>query len=267
MKLFFRKYGNGPPLFILHGLYGSSDNWVTIARNLSESFTVYLPDQRNHGQSPHSDIVDYDSMSQDLFELISEIKINKFILAGHSMGGKVAVNFAMKWPEKINSLIIIDISPFRSVDPEKRFYKEHKLILESILSIDLTGRSSRREIETVLAFKIESERTRGFILKNLQRTDGKTFQWKMNARALLDNLERIMDGIPRPNKDTEAVTGFPVTIMKGENSDYLPGNELVDIKKLFPAAEIVTVKNAGHWVHAERPDAIIEILKNQLCSG
>ena len=101
MKLFFRKYGNGPPLVILHGLYGSSDNWVTIAKHLSDSFTVYLPDQRNHGQSPHSKIHDYDSMSDDLYELVNDLKLKKIFLAGHSMGGKTAISFALKWPEML----------------------------------------------------------------------------------------------------------------------------------------------------------------------
>jgi esterase len=264
MNLFFRKYGTGPPLFILHGLYGSSDNWVTIARSLSENFTVYLPDLRNHGQSPHSDRHDYNSMSQDLYELTTELKINKFFLAGHSMGGKVAVNFVMRWPEKINSLIIIDISPFRSSYPEGKFYIEHKYILESVLSVDLSKIGSRQEAESFLAKKIESEKTRGFILKNLQRTGEKNFRWKMNVKSLSDNLGKIIDGLPRPTNDTEPVTGFPVTFIKGENSDYLPGIELNAIHKLFPAAEIITVKNAGHWVHSERPDAIIDILLKQL---
>jgi esterase len=199
-----------------------------------------------------------------IFLITEELKINRFILAGHSMGGKVAVNFAMKWPEKINSLIIIDISPFRSVDAEGKFYMEHKQILESILSTDLSEAVSRTDVEAVLAGKIESEKTRGFILKNLQRTDEKTFTWKMNVRSLYDNLERIVDGIPRPTRDTEAVTGFPVIFIRGENSDYLPEDELIAIKRLFPAVEIVTVKNAGHWVHSERPDAIIDIIKKQL---
>lgn len=264
MKLFFRKYGSGPPLFILHGLYGSSDNWVTIARSLSENFTVYLPDQRNHGQSPHSEDHNYDLMSRDLFELVGELRINKFFLAGHSMGGKTAVNFAMKWSEKINSLIIIDISPFRSEDPERKFYLEHKKILETILTVDLAKISSRDEAESVLSAKIESEKTRGFILKNLTRSGEKGFMWKMNVRSLYKNLETITDGIQRPTGETETVTGFPVTFIKGGDSDYLPENELKDINKLFPAAEIITVKNAGHWVNSERPDAIIEILLQQL---
>ena len=112
MKLFYRKFGDGPPLIILHGLYGSSDNWVSIAKKLGDSFTVYLPDQRNHGQSPHSDIHDYDSMRDDLFELVTELRLKKFFLAGHSMGGKTAMAFAVKWPEMINGLLIADISPF-----------------------------------------------------------------------------------------------------------------------------------------------------------
>lgn len=264
MKLFFRKYGNGPPLFILHGLYGSSDNWVTIARNLSESFTVYLPDQRNHGQSTHSYEHNYDLMGRDLFELTSELKIDKFFLAGHSMGGKTAVNFAMRWPEKLNALTIIDISPFRSEDRERKFYKEHKNILEAVLSVDLTRTASRAEAESILYSKIKSEKTVGFLMKNLGRTGEKGFFWKMNIKSLYENLETIVDGIPRPTADTEQITGFPVTFIKGEDSDYLPAQEIKAILKLFPVAEIITVKGAGHWVNSERPDAIIEILLNQL---
>jgi esterase len=264
MKLFFRKYGNGPPLFILHGLYGSSDNWVTIARSLSENFSVYLPDQRNHGQSPHSDLHDYNSMSQDLFELTDELKIKKLFLAGHSMGGKVAVSFALKWPEKIYSLTIIDISPFRTAGTERKFYNEHKNILETLLSADLSKIRTREEADSLLALKIESEKTRGFILKNLLRTGERTFSWKMNVKSLSDNLENIVDGMPRPTNETEHVTGFPVTFIKGEDSDYLSSVEFEAIQRLFPSAEFITVKNAGHWVNAERPDAIIDILLRQL---
>jgi esterase len=264
MKLFFRKYGKGPPLFILHGLYGSSDNWVTIAKGLSETFTVYLPDLRNHGQSPQSDKHDYESMSQDLFELTTELKIKKFILAGHSMGGKVAVYYAIKWPEKINSLIIIDISPFRSSDIERKYFHEHKHILESVLFTDLSKIGSRKEAEAYMSGKIESDKTRDFILKNLNRSGEKTFTWKMNVKSLFDNLENIVDGLPYPAKEIESVTGFPVTFIKGEDSDYLPYSEFSAIQKLFPVAEIIIIKNAGHWIHAEKPDIIINILKSQL---
>jgi esterase len=264
MKLFFRKYGNGPPLIILHGLYGSSDNWVTIARHLEKNFTVYLPDLRNHGQSPHSDIHDSDSMSNDILELVQDLRINKFFLAGHSMGGKVAVNFAMKWPEKINSLIIIDISPFRPQESEKRFFNEHRNILDTLLSSDLSGIRSRGEADLHFAGKLLSEKTRGFILKNLNRSGENTFSWKLNVKSLSDNLEKIVDGLPRPPAYIDQVTGFPVTFIKGADSEYLPDIEIIAVRKLFPAAEFITVQNAGHWVHADRPDAIIAILLKQL---
>jgi pimeloyl-ACP methyl ester carboxylesterase len=264
MKLFFRKYGNGPPLIILHGLYGSSDNWVTIARHLEKDFTVYLPDLRNHGQSPHSDIHDYNSMSNDILELTQDLRINKFFLAGHSMGGKVAVNFAMKWPEKINSLIIIDISPFRPQESEIRFYNEHRNILDTLLSADLSRINTRAGADSYFAGKLLSEKTRGFILKNLNRTGENAFSWKLNVKSLSDNLEKIVDGLPRPPAYLDPVTGFPVTFIKGADSEYLPDYEIITIKKLFPAADIITVQNAGHWVHADRPDAIIAILLKQL---
>jgi esterase len=264
MKLYYRKYGSGPPLVILHGLYGSSDNWVTIARRLSGNFTVYLPDQRNHGQSPHSPDHNYNVLSQDLFEFIEDNKIGKFILAGHSMGGKVAINFAINWPERIYSLIVIDISPFRADDNYNPFYKQHRDILETMLSIKLSDLRSRSEAEILLAKKIGSGRIRDFLLKNLQRTEAGTFEWKLNAKSLLDNLDNIMDGISRPAPDAIQVTGFPVTFVKGEESDYLQLNELKEIRKIFPAAEIISVKNAGHWIHAERPDVIESILLDQL---
>ena len=111
MKLFYRKYGSGLPLIILHGLYGSSDNWVSIAKSISDRFTVYLPDMRNHGQSPHSPVHNYDSMTEDLFELVNDLKLKKFFLAGHSMGVKTAVDFALPCPEKLYGLLVADMSP------------------------------------------------------------------------------------------------------------------------------------------------------------
>jgi esterase len=256
MKLFFRKYGSGPPLLILHGLYGSSDNWISIARNIERNFTVYLPDQRNHGQSPHSDYHDYESLCQDLYELAEDLDLDKFFLAGHSMGGKVAIKFALKWPEKISGLVIVDISPFPASDPDKSFYSQHKKILDTILSIDVAHLSSRTEADALLSIKIDSEKVRGFILKNLQRMNNNSFKWKLDAESLRKNLVNIMDGIQRPDEDTFPVTGFPVLFLKGENSNYIPESDFSDIGRIFPAAEIIKIKDAGHWIHSDRPDAI-----------
>ena len=264
MKLFYRKYGEGPPLIILHGLYGSSDNWVTIARRISEYFTVYLPDLRNHGQSPWSDINDYDSMSMDLFELVSELRLKKFFLAGHSMGGKTAVNFTLKWPEMIQGLLIADISPFSNEISKIAAFNEHKSVLTAITSTDISKSSSRIDIDRLLEEKIPSEKVRGLIMKNLQRDRDNKFLWKLNARSLLDNLNKIVGGLPLLSEDYQQITGFPVIFLKGENSDYILKEDNDKILRLFPGAEIKKIKDAGHWLHTDNPDSVTDSFINLL---
>lgn len=264
MKLFCRKYGNGPPLIILHGLFGSSDNWVTIAKNLSDSFTVYLPDQRNHGQSPHSDVHDYDSMRDDLFELVNDLSLKKFFLAGHSMGGKTAISFALKWPEMLNGLLIADISPFVNKSIGQSVFTEHQIILNAILSTDLKKITTRSQADNILNEKIHSEKIRGLILKNLERESDNKFGWKINAQSLLDNLEKIMDGVERRAILAQQITGFPVIFLKGGDSDYIPSDDLKDIQKIFPAAEMIEIPGAGHWIQVDKPDEVVKYIKKML---
>jgi esterase len=261
MKLFYRKYGNGPPLVILHGLYGSSDNWVTIAKKLSDSYTVYLPDQRNHGQSPHSEIHDYDSMRDDLFELVNQLAIKRFFLAGHSMGGKTAISFALKWPEMLNGLLIVDISPCSYENAINDSNLQHLTILNAILSIDLSKTISRGAVDSILKDKIPDDRIRGLILKNLQRTEYNTFEWRLNASVLLKNLDKIMQGISRETDYSQHISGFPVIFLKGGDSDYIKNSDFRDIRNLFPAVEIVEIPGAGHWVQVDKPDEVTENLK------
>jgi esterase len=256
MKLFYRKYGSGPPLIILHGLYGSSDNWVSVAKSISDSFSVILPDLRNHGLSGHSEMHDYESMKEDLYELVMELSLNRFFLAGHSMGGKTAINFALSFPEKLYGLLIADISPFAEKSRLKEEFNQHFRILNSMLTINLSGTDSRSEIESRLVTQIRSEKIRGLILKNLKRESDNSFSWKINASALLRNLDRIMDPIEPDDIDKKEITGFPVYFLKGENSDYLPENDFPAIRKVFPAVEFVVVPGAGHWIHADNPEAV-----------
>ncbi|HNW57324.1 MAG TPA: alpha/beta fold hydrolase [Bacteroidales bacterium] len=265
MKLFYRKYGEGPPLVILHGLYGSSDNWVTIAKKISDRFTVYLPDQRNHGHSPHSEIHDYESMSNDLSELASDLKLGKFYLAGHSMGGKTATAFALRWPERLSGLLIADISPFANKDTEHNVYYQHLSVLKIIQSFDLKSISTRQEAELLISEKIPSEKIRNFILKNLQRTTGNDFAWRINVPSLIDNLENIIQGIDSERYIGHPVTGFHVIFLKGEKSDYLPSEDFISISKVFPSAKFVSISGSGHWVHSDSPGQVIiqllELLK------
>ncbi|MCX6330943.1 MAG: alpha/beta fold hydrolase [Bacteroidia bacterium] len=264
MKLFYRKYGEGPPLVILHGLYGSSDNWVSIAKKLVNNFTVYLPDQRNHGQSPHSDVHDYDSMSNDLHEFVIELNLKKFFLAGHSMGGKTAVRFALRWPEMLEGLLVADISPFETKARYTEYYNQHLTILKTLAKIDISEARSRAEVEKLFAEKISSVRIRKLILKNIHRSDEGKLSWKINNASLLKNIDKIMDSVVAKNEILEPVTGFPVIFLKGEKSDYIPPEDFSLILRLFPAVEFRVIKDAGHWIHVDNPEAVITEINNLL---
>lgn len=257
MKLFYRKYGEGPPLIILHGLYGSSDNWASIAKAVSKRFTVFLPDLRNHGLSPHSLIHDYNSMSYDIYELSEDLGLGKFFLAGHSMGGKAAIFYAVRWPEKLHGLLIADISPFAARGIKTPEYYRHLEILNTYIGANISEAATREDVELLLAEKILSPQVRGFIMKNLQRKADGGFKWKINAPVLLKNLENIMAGLPGPVENYPPVTGFPVLFLKGENSDYIDDIDRINILKLFPSAEVRIIENAGHWLHTDNRDAVI----------
>lgn len=256
MKLFFRKYGNGPELIILHGLFGSSDNWVSIAKSLSSTFTVILPDLRNHGLSPHSDIHDYDSMSDDIKELADDLIPGRFFLAGHSMGGKCATSFALKWPERLNGLLIADICPFPSEENEVAGHNQTCEILKIINSINLADISSRQDVESILTEIGESERVRGLIMKNLQRNSDNSFSWKLNAPSLMKNFGKIMEGINQGDKKEWPVTGFPVVFLKGQRSGYITAAGFKKILEVFPQAELIEIPGAGHWIHADNQEAV-----------
>jgi len=255
MKLFYRKYGTGPPLIILHGLFGSSDNWVTIAKKLDDNFSVFLPDLRNHGLSPHSDIHDYDAMSLDLLELVNDLKLDHFFLAGHSMGGKIAMRFAMNWPEMLDGLLIADISPFALGKSLKKDLTDYSEILHTMLSADLSLLRSRKEAELLFS-SIKSEKIKGLILKNLQRNAKNNFSWKINTLSLYRNLHRIMESVKPDENGEKQISGFPVYFLKAQNSDYLTEDDFGPILKLFPSARFITIPDAGHWIHSDNPEAV-----------
>jgi pimeloyl-ACP methyl ester carboxylesterase len=195
-------------------------------------------------------------MKEDLYDFVNELKLQKFFLAGHSMGGKTAVSFALSWPEKLYGLLVADISPSVSENRNSFDYNQHSEILNSILSIDLTGIRSRDEVESLLKSGIRSEKTREFIMKNLKREADHSFSWKLNASALLENLGRIMEGIEPDDRQRTEITGFPVFFLKGEYSEYLPESDFIKIRRLFPAAEFIIIPRSGHWVHAENPEEV-----------
>ena len=262
MKLYYREFGEGVPYIILHGLYGSSDNWASIARVLSDNFRVIVPDLRNHGRSPHSDEHTFSAMAADIIEMLDSLGIDRFFLAGHSMGGKCAISIASSAPERILGLVVVDISPFRPLETDNPATRFHRLILDELTAFDFSDVRSRDEAEEKLAEKISSPRIRQFILKNITRLDDNSFAWNLNVKALLDNLDNKQTGFDRKLAGQEQFRGYPVIFIRGSESDYIPVEDIDLITSLFPSSEIVNIPGASHWVHADEPGRVISILRS-----
>lgn len=254
MKLFFRKFGQGLPLIIIHGLYGSSDNWISIGKKLAENFEVFLIDQRNHGKSPHSTEHNYQLLKEDLREFMDNQSIEKAIIMGHSMGGKTAMFFAVDYPERVSRLIIVDISPLSYKTTKAYNLLAHKTIISAMCNLDFRGITSRKEINDILAKSIPENRVRQFLLKNIKRSKNNEYSWSLNIKTIKNKLANIMDGF---NENQAKITDFPVLFIKGENSDYILDNDKKAISQFFPFAKIETIPNAGHWLHAEQSEIFL----------
>jgi len=252
MELFYRKFGNegDQPLIILHGLFGLSDNWVTFARRIAmEGFEVYVPDQRNHGQSPHSGNFNYLALTDDLFEFIDEHEIEYPMLLGHSMGGKVAMRFTLENPDLVKKLVVVDIS-LKAYPPRT----QHKQIIRAMQQVDLGQMKNRRQAEEQLEKLIPEQRIRQFILKNLHRTSQNNFAWRLNIDGLETNLDDMFDAI-----ETGQTFEKPSLFIKGGASDYILPEDFDAIRKNFPHAEIITIAGASHWVHVEAPERFYQL--------
>jgi esterase len=251
MKLYFREYGQGQPLIILHGLFGSSDNWLTQAKLYADTFKVYTVDQRNHGLSPHSEEFDYPSMVTDLAEFIDDHNIINPAIIGHSMGGKTAMNFALTHPDKIGKLIVVDISP-------RPYDLEHYTILEGLNAIPIDTLSSRNEADEILARYVTDSDVRQFLLKNLQRKATGGFSWKINLPVLTQKLSNI--GLDLQVKGTFTK---PALFIRGARSNYVQDADWNIITSIFPDATLETM-DTGHWVQAEKPIEFVELTRQWL---
>lgn len=254
MELFYHTYGEGQPLIILHGLFGLSDNWVTIAKRISANYKVYIPDQRNHGQSPHDNTFNYYALADDLMEFMEEHDIEKPVLLGHSMGGKVAMNFALDYPENVDKLIVVDMSV--------RQYKArsiHYHLIEAMESVDFDQVKSRKEIEDHLAEYIPQKPLRLFIMKNLKRFSNNRFGWKLNLPVLKENLDSIVEGLSGNQQFDK-----PSLFVGGGKSDYIQEEDYKLIPQIFPQALIKTIPEATHWLHADSPEKFCDIVSDFL---
>ncbi len=257
MKLNHKKYGTqGQNLVILHGLFGSSDNWMSVAKKLEEEYQIHTLDLRNHGQSPWSDDWDYEVMSEDIQEFIAEQQIKDFVLLGHSLGGKVAMHYACKYgiEDTLQKLLIVDISP-------RAYPIHHAQILEALTALDLSQITGRKEADDALKPALPELGVRQFLLKNLERKEDKGFVWQLNLEVIHQKIANV--GIALPSG---YVFEKPTLFIKGENSNYIHSDELGDLQAHFPKAHLQSIAKAGHWVHAERQEAFLEVIQDFLAS-
>jgi esterase len=248
LALATQEQGDGPPVVILHGVFGSARNWASIAGRLAERYRVIAVDLRNHGASPHAASMTYDEMAEDVLALIRERGLGGAALVGHSMGGKVAMVAALKEPEAVGRLAVVDVAPvgYRST---LRAYAD------ALLGLDIAGPKRRAELDRALAATIPEPPIRAFLLHNLA-PEGEGFRWQPNLPAIAESMPAISD-FPT----IETTYDRPTLFIGGERSSYIVRGHEHRIKRLFPKARIVTIADAGHWIHAEQPAAFLAVLE------
>lgn len=248
MELHFRALGHGQPLIILHGLLGSLDNWFTHAKRFAETFQVFLLDLRNHGSSPHSEEFSYELMTDDLAEFFVRHQLQHTRVIGHSMGGKTAMHFALRHPRLVAKLVIVDIAP-------RAYAPVHKEILDALLALNLQNFQRRDEMDSALQAAIPEPAMRQFLLKNVGRSTNGGFFWKPNLAAIRKNYAGL-----NPALDSEQIFSGPTLFLRGDKSDYVSDDDFKSAQRFFPNSKLRTIADAGHWVHAEKPEEFFQVV-------
>ena len=243
--------GEGELLLILHGYFGMGDNWKSLGNQFAKKYQVHLIDQRNHGRSFHADEFSYELLVDDLHNYILHHQLEKVNLIGHSMGGKTAMLFAVTYPELLNKLVIVDISP-------RNYKPHHNAILAGLNSIDFSLQNSRNLVDEKLSKYIPDFGVRQFLMKSLYRPGKDQFDWRFNLNAIKLNIENV--GQATDEMDYEGDTLF----LRGGNSNYITDEDWPDIKMLFPNSYLITIDDAGHWLHAEKPVEFVQAVKEFL---
>jgi len=236
-----------PPILIFHGLFGQSDNWMNLARRWGALREVHALDLRNHGHSPWSEVWDYPHMAEDVLEYIGDRGLKAVHLVGHSMGGKVAMQLAAVSPERLTSLSVVDIGP-------RAYPVHHRVIIDALKKLDLSAIKQRKEAEERL--EISAWSTKQFLLKNLHRSEAGNYSWRFNLDVIDRQIEEVGAELP-----LEMGYSGACLFVRGALSDYIQDRDWERIQSQFPRARLVEVAGSGHWVHAEKPDALDEALR------
>ena len=253
LNLAFDAVGSGPPLLVLHGLFGSGSHWRGVARQLAETHTVYSVDLRNHGASPWADSMGYVEMADDVLQLIAKLRLDRPTVLGHSMGGKTAMALALRHPQRVGRLIVVDIAPVAYANTLTPY-------AQAMRSADVLGAASRSEVQRRLLEHLPDPQTAPFLMQNLVlRNDH--FDWRLN---LVGIGAAMPDLCSFPSELTALQFDGPTTVIVGERSQYVAGHEGSAFRPMFSRVAIDVVAGAGHWVHADQPEAFVASVRRAL---
>ncbi len=244
--LHYHIQGEGEPFVILHGLFGSSKNWQHIMTSLSSDYKVIGIDLRNHGQSFHAPNMSYQVMAYDVLAVLNELGLDSVTLIGHSMGGKVAMVFALLFPDRVKNLIVVDIAPIT-------YEPKHLSIFEALLNLPVPI-LSRDQADRHLSSSLPNRALRQFLLKNLKRHDS-AFIWSVPLPFLHESYDLIR-GFP----EIEGKYIGPVSVIYGQDSDYVLEDYHSSFNLYFSSVSLCPIAQAGHWLHAEQPVRFLEML-------
>lgn len=257
VELYYRRMGaeGATPVVILHGLFGTSDNWGSVGKELAEPtiagappLDVFLVDLRDHGRSPHTRTVSYPIMAADVHALTEKLGLKDIILVGHSMGGKAAMSFAQQWPDRLARLVVVDISP-------REHENHHAHIIAAMRTADLSPGRTRKEVEAHVSSLVKEPGVVQFLMKNLYWKTEEQLAWRVNVALLERELPAILAPI------APDVVRVPTLFIRGGQSDYILREDLPAIKEQFPNSRVETIAYAGHWVHAQAPDEVVALIR------
>jgi len=243
-----RRQGAGPPLILLHGLFGSLTNWLAVGRRLAVHFSVYAVDLRNHGDSFHSTDCSLAAMAGDVRVFMAAHGLKRATLVGHSLGGKVAMQFAASYPRQVTCLVVVDMAP-------RAYAPALEDIFDGLLAVDLKSCGTLKDVVAALAEHIPDRMTRRFLAKNLARgSDGRLY-WKINLPAMAAGRREVYRAV-----DIDHPIGCPALFVRGEDSDHVTEDDRGPIRRLFPRSQVVSVPRAGHFVHIDAPKTFCRVL-------
>ena len=247
VALHARVLGTGFPIVVLHGVFGSGDNWGTFGKELAQHYQVHLLDLRNHGRSPHADAFDYAHMAADVVAYLDAQKIATCFLIGHSMGGKTAMWVAALAPGMIKKAMIVDIAP-------RGYPAHHSLYIAGMRAVHPATLSNRAEAETRMAAHVADAGIRSFLLKNLGRSANGGFEWKHNLDVIVRDIDYVGRSLPQ-----EAQIAQPILFVSGGLSDYILPSDDKEILTRFPLGKVETIAGAGHWVQVDKPNELLQL--------